>query len=939
MMDLRLKISAFVFCISLFFGNGFPLLAQDEFSLNGTWQFKTDPNDLGETEAWFLSYVDRSGWEEMEVPGNWDLYNAYAHYVGKGWYTKTFSLPSDWEGKSVIINFEGVYHDCTVWLNGKKLGDNNSGFLPFEFEVTDLLYPDQENTLTVRADNTFKRGAIWNWGGIRRPVTLTAFDGLRIIRQHITPRVDAGKKEAEVAIRIFFENLNAESTVAEGEVLLSAGNGYRQVLPFSTSISANGEKEIVLTTPIKKKDVRLWHFDDPFLYESAIILKTQQKPAVNDAFGLRKVELDTANYRLLLNGESVRLMGLNLVPDARTTGNTLPLWQIKRDVDLLKSLNGNFARLSHLPLPEEMLNYLDQRGILIISEIPLWGFDSLANPDNDVPFNWLDRLVNWQYNHPSVVGWSTGNELGHYPSADAYVKKSIAYARTLDSTRMVTAVSHMANSADDYIQYSDMGLINKYGKNLAPVTRLQHANHPGKVLFYSEYGIGQFGEGLDATFAINPLLDSIRNFPYLVGASIWTYNDYRSSYDNTQQFSENRPWGVVDVYRRKKQAFFDLQKEHAPVREMVVDVLGKTANITVFPRTVLDLPAHPVSAYKIVYQLLDADENPTVGGIENLPTILPGDNPLSFKIDWEAEGAHALKVSLLTPQMDTVLDTVIYFRKPVQKIQFNAYGGRTLHNMIAPKTGGIRVFYKKIPHATHYKVKYGKNQLDQETVPSIEVFLDIDSLDVDQTYMVQVVAINALGESLSEPMAVNINSRQFLPPGVRHVEATNEGFFVGYASDEMDFLYRTRYRDEHGDEKIIQSRTPGLMAVRGLTNGKPYSFEVQRVMNNNSSSLWGKTYTVIPDGNQKPAPPTLKGAFRNGKEVVVSFLPVGKAIAYEIQYRESGTSEDNWNAVYLNRTEVYFGHINSLKPNRSYEFRMATINENGKSDFTKVIGI
>lgn len=937
LMNKAIKISPSLVFLFLFLGISPPALAQMEFSLNGTWEFRTDPNNLVESEEWFRADLNRDGWDNMEVPGNWDLRNEYAHFVGKGWYSKSFTLPSDWDAKAIILNFEAVYHDCTVWLNGKKLGENNSGFLPFEYEVTDLLVKGQENTVTVCADNTFKRGAIWNWGGIRRPVKLSAYDGLRVTRQHITPTVNLEKREAGVSIRLFLENFQSESTMAEGEVLLTSSNGYRQIMPFSTTIDPNGKKEVLLKAQIKKKDFHLWHFDDPFLYKSSITFKGQEETAVSNSFGLRKIELDAENYRLLLNGESVRLMGLNLVPDARTTGNVMPIWQIKKDVDIFKSLNGNFARMSHLPLPEEMLDYLDQRGILIISEIPLWGFDSLANPDNDVPFDWLKRLVASQYNHPSVVGWSTGNELGHFPEAGAYVQKSIAYARDLDSTRMVTAVSHMAHLEGDYLQYSDMGLINKYGKNLAPTTRVQHANIPNKLLFYSEYGIAQFGEGLDATIEIKPLLDSLRNFPYLVGASIWTYNDYRSSYDGTQEFSENRPWGVVDVYRRKKQAFYDLQQEHAPVREMRVNVSAKSANVTLLPRTVLDLPAHSIRDYKIIYQLLDAEEHALEGGIKNLPVLLPGDNPLSIVIDWKVEGAHGLKISLLNPQMDAVLDKVMYFKKPAEKVQFTAFGGRTLHNRIAPKTGGIRVFYDKIPHATHYKLKYGRDGMDAETAPSREVFLDIDSLDIDQIYQVQVVAVNSLGESFSEPMEVKVNPRHFLPPGVRHVEATNEGFFVGYASDEMDFLYRTRLRDEKGDEKIIQSRTPGLMAVSGLENGKSYSFEVQRVMNNNSNSLWTQTYTVIPDGGQRPDSPSLKGVFRNGNEAVITFDPVAKATGYEIQYRESGTTTDNWNSVFLNRSEVYFGRIADLKPNRKYDFRMAAINENGNSDYTNVI--
>ena len=936
-MSFKWKYILYAYFSLLLIGYCFPVPAQTEFSLNGTWQFKTDPNNLGESERWFRTDLNRDGWDNMEVPGNWDLHNEYAHFVGKGWYSKTFTIPSDWEAKAIILNFEAVYHDCTVWLNGKKLGENNSGFLPFEFEVTDLLVNGGENTVTVCADNTFKRGAIWNWGGIRRPVKLSAYDGLRVIRQHITPTVNLDKKEAEVSIRLFLENFLPEPSFAEGEILLSSGDGYKQILPFSTTISPNGKREILLSTQIKKKDVHLWHFDDPFLYESSVSFNGQNEPAIRNAFGLRKVEIDAANYKLLLNGESVRLMGLNLVPDARTSGNTLPLWQIKRDVDIFKSLNGNFARISHLPLPEEMLDYLDQRGILIISEIPLWGYDALADPENDLPFDWLKRLVTEQYNHPSIVGWSTGNELGYFPSAGDYVEKSVDYVRGLDSTRLVTNVSYTAQFEDDYIRFTDIGLINKYGKNLAPVTRQQHEKHPDKVLFYSEYGIAQFGEGLDATFDIKPLLDSLRNLPYLLGASIWTYNDYRSSYVGTQDLSENRSWGVVDTYRRKKQAYFDLQREHAPVRGMKVALSEKSAGISLLPRTILDLPAHSMRDYKIVYQLLDINEISLGGGFYNLPTIFPDDSPSDQTIQWQVENPHALEISLVTPQMDKMLDTVIHFQNPAKPELFEAFGGRTQHNNVPANSGGIRVFLNTISPTVRYKLKYGKNGLDQETMPSREAYLDINGLELDQTYAVQVVAINAFGESYSEAIEVEVNQRNFLPPGIRHVEPTNEGFFVAYASEETDFLYKVKYRSESDGEKIIQSRNPGLMAIRGLTNGQAYSFAVQRILDNNSTSQWSKWYNVKPDGDQNPTAPTLKGIFRNGREAVISFNPVSKATGYEIQYRESGKGNEGWQMVFLNRSEACFGRIADLKPNRKYDFRMAAINENGTSDYSNVI--
>ena len=215
-------------------------------SLNGQWAFRTDPNDLGEQYGWFEPQTNTTAWDSLgrsagavdslPVPGNWDLRNEYANYVGKGWYRKTIALPDSLKNKTVRLCFESVYHDSKVWLNGQLLGENHSGYLPFEFDVTDKLNYGGPNTIVVRADNTFRRGAIWNWGGIRRPVTLESTDALRIVRQHITPTVNLSTHTADVRVKIHLQNQHETAQTVRGEVVLSAPNGYRQTLPFSVTV-------------------------------------------------------------------------------------------------------------------------------------------------------------------------------------------------------------------------------------------------------------------------------------------------------------------------------------------------------------------------------------------------------------------------------------------------------------------------------------------------------------------------------------------------------------------------------------------------------------------------------------------------------------------------------------------------------------------------------
>jgi beta-galactosidase len=125
----------------------------------------------------------------MSVPGNWDLKNEYANYVGKAWYRKSITVNPEWRNKTVRLLFDGVNFESKIWLNGTLIGTNNIGYLPFEFDVSKLLNYDGANTITVQCDNTMKLGAIWNWGGIRRPVKMLATNDVYISRQFISHRL------------------------------------------------------------------------------------------------------------------------------------------------------------------------------------------------------------------------------------------------------------------------------------------------------------------------------------------------------------------------------------------------------------------------------------------------------------------------------------------------------------------------------------------------------------------------------------------------------------------------------------------------------------------------------------------------------------------------------------------------------------------------------
>ncbi|SMD43659.1 beta-galactosidase [Aquiflexum balticum DSM 16537] len=938
-----MKISAFTFLVCLLLGIYIPVFAQEEanLSLIGPWFFKTDPYNIGESEKWFDKSNNNAGWDQMQVPSNWDLRNEYAHYTGIAWYQKTFEVPNDWKNKNIKIHFEAVSHDASVWINGNLVGHNNSGFLPFDFDITSFLLPGQANNVTVLVDNTKKIGAIWNWGGIRRPVHLTASNGIRLTGNYVTPIYDYKKNSADVHFRLKFKNHTPQNKEVKGEIHIKKDGTLIKKIPFVHQTQAETENEILLSTKLEGKQVEPWHFDSPHLYNSDIYFTDTDIPVESQRFGLRKVELDESKKQLLLNGEPIRAMGFNLVPDDRTTGNTLPLWRIKEDIDLMKEAGGNLARLSHLPLPKKALDYMDERGIMTFSEIPLWGFDPLADPNSEISKDWLIRLIDSQYNHPCIIGWNVGNEIGDYPDTYDYVRQAIDLAKSLDSTRMATAVSHTAQRPNDFLIHSDLGLINKYGSNLLPVTEIQHKNFPNKILFYSEYGIGQFGEDLNSDFDAKSFIDPLRNLDYLIGASIWTFNDYRSSYFGTKEHSENRSWGVVDVFRRKKRAYFSIRKEHAPVKELIVfKNSGNNAKITLTPRSPLDLPSFILRDYKLIWEIENRDGEVLEAGWENLPQIDPGTKNLERGINWKSEDGFKLNVILLSPQNDNVMDTSLYFENPKVIPPLGLFGGRMLQNDIRSKSAMIRVFLDENPSAEFHisRIKIG-NEV-KEFGPVYENFLDIPGLEFSTPYELEVFAVNSAGKTLILKQSLEIDPKKIIPPAVRHIETAKNGFFVGYATEVDDFQFRVRYsenQDLEKNSKTITTTNPGLIYIPVANADQSYYFQIQRVKDNNYISDWSIIYNAPLDEISNPKPPTINGVTRQNRDALVHFVPVKKAIGYEMEYRDINKKDAGWSKVSISKALTQYLFIEGLNPKSEFEFRLSVVTLEGKSDYSPII--
>lgn len=898
------------------------------FSLDGYWQFKTDPDRQGEKMGWYRRDWDDSSWDRMKVPGNWDLVNQYADYAGKAWYRRTFLVPQEWNGKWLRLIFESTSYYARVWLNGQLLGYNDKGLLPFHFDISPFVRADERNQLTVEIDNTFKLGALWNWGGINRSVRIEATDLQRIAYQHLTAVPDLKKKSAKIDIGVTLENdaeeevrLDLKYTILNKDGLVK--EGWKRNIVCRTG-SSNTER---LSVSLKPAETRLWHFDHPHLYSSKIDLYRNGTliHSISDQFGIRKIEVE--GYTLRLNGEPVRPVGFNLVPDDRTNGNTLPLWRIQEDVDKMKSLGANMARLSHIPLPKAFYDYLDEKGIMVFSEYPLWGKDRRVDPDHPAPVEGLAKIIQRQYNHPSIIGWSVGNEIGYAtdnPKAMDYVKSAIGLVKGLDSTRLVSYVSHSAmNQTDDPAMFENFILLNSYsnwGKNAEKA----NIHFPGKPIFYSEYGKNIIHEDPDKG-VVNPkeMLDDMRGREYLIGASLWTFNDYRSNYTGTA-VSGNRAWGIVDVFRRPKRAWYAFKKEYAPVKGFSVNMIPNTPdpklNISITPRDVRDIPAYAMRGYRVVWMGLANDKNITDGGFYELPLIHPGDPQLlkSVSLSKDIAKSTAIKIALLSPELYAVYDTTLYLASPATpelKAVFSS-----------PKA--IRVEYSPVPFAEGYRVIYGDDGGTWDTtVVSINHFIELENLDRNKHYKLGVIAVNGFGSSGPSLIREARLSNKELPPVIWKTESADGGFFIGYPVRPEDFLYDVEYGTSPGNytDKLVV-KTKGVLQVAHLKNGQTYYYRVRSRKQWGFESEWTTEGMAVPDGNLKPKPPRVYGVIRSGKDMLMHFEPAPKAIRYEVIHESKGKRMP----ALTNGTDIAYILLKNVSIGDKILFR--AVNEYGKSD-------
>ena len=485
-------------------------LSVESVSLNGTWQFKADKDNIGLDEKWFSPNIDDSKWESIGVPGTWNEGQNVSvswDYEGIGWYRHKINVPKDWQGENIRLRFLAIYLISDAWLNGKYLGNHKGGYTEFSFDVSDQLnfpkpFPfdavrrdsqstkaqeeipreQTENILTIRVDNTKRAFQVpgasidwWNCGGITRDVFLEKHPNVFLKKMFITTQ-EISNERARLKVKSWFgSKLNAPEMTPQTvslelmyEVLYNGKSVFSQgfalpakqdnvlfnkkvelVKTIKTSISSPGESyeiELEIDKP------RLWSIESPDLYTLNLSWKIGNQNGKRwlstERFGIRKIE--ARGTELLLNGKKIWLQGIAFHQDYAGMGSAVTYQAQRSDLERIKKLNANFVRLGHYPFHPYSLKVCDEIGLLVWSEIPVWqnSREELAN--ETMWQEWvkpqLDEMIEQNYNHPSIVFWSVANEI----------------SQTWDGQPEAPEIANYVRRATDYVRQKDSSRLVSY---------------------------------------------------------------------------------------------------------------------------------------------------------------------------------------------------------------------------------------------------------------------------------------------------------------------------------------------------------------------------------------------------------------------------------------------------------------------------------------------
>lgn len=530
---------------------------------------KTPPvatNDFNDT-SWRSLHLPH----DFVVEGTFDPKGDGSHgFLPKnvGWYRKTFEVPESAKGQILWIDFDGVFRDSRVWLNGKLLGHHLSGYTGFRYDITDTVNYGGKNVLTVYVDARDSEGWWYEGGGIYRHVWLTIADPL-----HVSPwgtYAVATPKSSGAALSLETTVDNQTGAAASFKLVSEVRDAKgKTVLKLSTPCTLAKGSTKAFTQKGRIAKAILWSLENPHLYTWTVSLQKgrQTVDAMDTNFGVRSFRFD-ANKGFFLNGKPVKIKGTCNHQDFAGVGIAIPDRIFTYRLEKLKEMGCNAYRCSHNPPAPELLDECDRLGIMVMDENRRLG-------DSPEVLSQLESMVRRDRNHPSILWWSLCNEEPLQGTAEGK-KRGQAMKKVilgLDKTRIITCAMNYGwapGGLSDIVEAEGFN----YAVDQYELYRAQHPKTPlygsetastvstrgiyetdRKLGYVSAYDVNHTEWAYTAEAAWRPLADR----PWMAGGFVWTGFDYRGEPTPYSWPCINSHFGILDMCGFPKDNFYYYQ--------------------------------------------------------------------------------------------------------------------------------------------------------------------------------------------------------------------------------------------------------------------------------------------------------------------------------------------------------------------------------------------
>ncbi len=477
--NMKKIISIIIFCVITS-----SLIAQTRtiIDFNRDWKFYLGNDSLASEE----NYND-ANWRKLNLPHDWSIESNFINNApattqggalpgGIGWYRKTFTLPASSKNKIIAIEFDGVYRNSEVWINGHYLGKRPNGYVNFSYELTEYLnqFP-QKNSIAVKVDNSQQPNSRWYSGsGIYRDVKLVTHSNIHFVKEDyfVTSKINKDVQEVIVNSTIVNKSYIKKNYHLVYEVFDKNG---QKLMP---EYNYNKTQKNVLHIGTNKflfsynfKNLKQWSVDKPNIYTLKTILFVDDKieDELTTTFGIRSINFDK-DKGFFLNNQSVKIKGVCQHHDLGALGAAFNKHAAKRQLLILKNMGCNAIRFSHNPPAKQLLDLCDEMGFLVIDE----AFDMWNKKKNKYDYHsdfseWhkkdLEAMILRDRNHPSIIMWSVGNEIREQfdSSGITITKELVDIVKNLDNTRPVT--SAMTETKPKYNFIAKSNALDVFGFN------------------------------------------------------------------------------------------------------------------------------------------------------------------------------------------------------------------------------------------------------------------------------------------------------------------------------------------------------------------------------------------------------------------------------------------------------------------------------------------